>query len=423
MPTKSIIPDSSASFTRGLNEGSQNAISTALSELEERKKRDDFDKRKNAFISLTQNPLAGPAFEAAKGNPKQAREHLAFGQLFRDAIVDSSTISKQELLSTLSQQGVPEEKIKEVLEDPEKVKRMQEVIAEEKSKKNLSSLSKQDPDALIVQSQARNAKEADAIRGKSDEASRQLNQVLPLLKEVINSGDLPSGTNFSLFSQLVNDEFAQSQLDNTSLDVLLASQKDFLTGIKNVFPGRVTNLDVSLYLKRFPSIFQTDTGRKLIYQSVETAAKWSELEGTITDEILRDFRAQGGTRYQQFPTDLLGIVRQRMASDPRSTRLLKENNETLNQLTSLEKSIGSDENHQESFNNLVSEYKNLDTTTDAVSGGADIKRLGEIYRAVIHDGNALNKPRLFKLPSGKRYIIYRQGSGLQIKKAKKKSDA
>lgn len=72
---------------------------------------------------------------------------------------------------------------------------------------------------------------------------------------------------------------------------------DFLSGAKETFGARITNFEVNRFLKRLPSLLNTEEGRRRVLRQMEIL---NEMNTLHSEGILNEFDSSGGVRKLDF---------------------------------------------------------------------------------------------------------------------------
>lgn len=135
------------------------------------------------------------------------------------------------------------------------------------------------------------AKTEKSLR-KFDETGLKLDQ----LERLNEKGDLPKGLG------RMNVNFKTGELlipaaASPDAQLFVKTINDFLTAAKDTFGARVTNFEVDRFLKRLPSLANTEEGRSLIIRQMGTINKINQLQ---EKGVIDAFNKAGGIRNLDF---------------------------------------------------------------------------------------------------------------------------
>lgn len=110
------------------------------------------------------------------------------------------------------------------------------------------------------------------------------------MEELVNKGNLGIPFVNSGIKALANGIFGAG-IDLTSLMTADAQEFDklstqFASAAKDVFPGRVTNADLNIYMRQIPNLSQSAAGIKRIISSMRFANEASKLRKNAMDEVI-----------------------------------------------------------------------------------------------------------------------------------------
>lgn len=154
------------------------------------------------------------------------------------------------------------------------------------------------PKEKIKREEGRFAKQSEKYGELSEKASK-LNQEqmrLQRLQELNEKGNLPKNLgrlNVNLKSGELVVPFAASP-DAQEFGKIV---NDFLAGAKDTFGARVTNFEVNRFLRRLPSLLNTEEGRRRVLRQMEIINQINDLHN---QSVLDQFDQAGGIRKIDF---------------------------------------------------------------------------------------------------------------------------
>lgn len=169
-----------------------------------------------------------------------------------------------------------------VREEGMSVKEAKEAIKEEKKAELLATKESKE----IYENTLREAKAADS----NDERLRRM-------EKLINEGKFGIPVVNSLIKSVAKGIFGFG-LDLTSLLTADAQEFDklstqFAAGAKDIFPGRVTNADLDLYMRQIPTLSQSKAGMRRVIRSMKSANEAARLR---KDAMVNIIKKNGGKR-------------------------------------------------------------------------------------------------------------------------------
>lgn len=123
------------------------------------------------------------------------------------------------------------------------------------------------------------------FREEVSKAEAEADHTLALLgrqKELNKSGKLPH----PLQTKFLRD-FGMEWALNPEGQEFAGLEKEFLKGARSIFGGRVTNFEMSQFLRGIPTLMQSKEGRDRIIRNLEIMAKLKKLKADVTHKILK----------------------------------------------------------------------------------------------------------------------------------------
>ena len=154
------------------------------------------------------------------------------------------------------------------------------------------------PKEKIKREEGRFAKQSEKYGELSDKASKLDQEQIRLqrLQELNENDNLPRGMgriNVNLKSGELVLPFAASPDSEEFVKIV----NDFLSGAKETFGSRVTNFEVNRFLKRLPSLLNTEEGRRRVLRQMEIINQLNQLHNQA---VLDEFDQAGGVRKVDF---------------------------------------------------------------------------------------------------------------------------
>lgn len=167
--------------------------------------------------------------------------------------------------------------------------------------------------------------------GQKTEGFGQEQMRLQRLQELNEAGNLPKGLgrlNVNLKSGELILPFGGSADSQEFVKIV----NDFLSGAKNTFGARVTNFEVNRFLRRLPSLLNTEEGRRRVLRQMEII---NQINNSYNQAILDEFDRAGGVRKIDYD---VAVRRAKKKIEPEKKRLQKEyvrgrDSQTQGQLT------------------------------------------------------------------------------------------
>lgn len=144
------------------------------------------------------------------------------------------------------------------------------------------------------------------------ESARESNERLDKMLELIKGGKLPA-TLPAAFIDFINDKIGIdfSAALGSDAEAFNKLKTDFLRDAKSLFGTRVTDNEIRLFLKRIPSLSQTQQGKLKIINTLKHFYDAAQIKNDVMNEIIEE---NGGYR----PSNLQDLV------DKRAKPLLKK---------------------------------------------------------------------------------------------------
>lgn len=154
------------------------------------------------------------------------------------------------------------------------------------------------PKEKIKREEGRFSKQSEKYGELSDRASKYQQEQMRLqrLQELNENNVLPKGLgrlNVNLKSGELILPFASSPDSQEFVKIV----NDFLAGAKDTFGARVTNFEVNRFLRRLPSLLNTEEGRRRVLRQMEII---NQLNSLHNQGILDEFDSAGGVRKVDF---------------------------------------------------------------------------------------------------------------------------
>ena len=154
------------------------------------------------------------------------------------------------------------------------------------------------PGEKVKREEGRFAKQSEKYGDLSEKTSKLGQEQIRLqrLQELNEGGDLPRGLgrlNVNLKSGELILPFASSADSQEFVKIV----NDFLSGAKETFGARVTNFEVNRFLRRLPSLLNTEEGRRRVLRQMEII---NQLNTLHNQAILDEFDSRGGVRKIDF---------------------------------------------------------------------------------------------------------------------------
>ena len=111
------------------------------------------------------------------------------------------------------------------------------------------------------------------------------------MERLIKDGNLPDPTFFSILKKMGADDVLLSQ--DTPQQVFKSLVKDFITGAKDVFGGRVTNFELEQFLTMLPSLANTPEGNVEIIKNLKKVGQAAKIEAGILEKIEEEAIREG----------------------------------------------------------------------------------------------------------------------------------
>lgn len=150
------------------------------------------------------------------------------------------------------------------------------------------------PKEKFRREEGRFAKQSDKYSDFSEKSNKlhQEQMRLQRLQELNEGGNLPKGLgriNVNLKSGELVLPFAASE-DAQEFGKIV---NDFLAGAKDTFGARVTNFEVNRFLRRLPSLLNSEEGRRRVLRDMEII---NQINTLYNQAILDEFDERGGVR-------------------------------------------------------------------------------------------------------------------------------
>lgn len=254
----------------------------------------------NIFGGGQQQPQQQPDLQSLPGGDiNQRLSHLAGG---RQPVPQQPAVltPEQEQVIVQKTKGMTPQQIDEVLRSPEipmhTKKQIYDILdkqrasefkerahEENKAAKDKSLTSKEKTEAYKVTAPYR------AELAKEAESTDHLIDVLKQQKQLSESGKM-THSGYLEFLEKTGLDF--NALKSPETEQYQALEKDFLKDLKNVFGGKVSNLEMSTFLKGIPKATNTPEGRKRITKQLDSYYKAKQLKFRTARKIIKD---NGGT--------------------------------------------------------------------------------------------------------------------------------
>jgi len=111
------------------------------------------------------------------------------------------------------------------------------------------------------------------------------------LERLNDSGQLPQNLE-NLNINWGTGEIRYPKLANEATQLYVKTVMDFLSGAKDTFGSRVTNFDVGMFLKRLPTLANTESGRRVIIEQMQALEELNALY----DQSIKDTYDNYGTQ-------------------------------------------------------------------------------------------------------------------------------
>src|SRR5208337_4299468 len=124
---------------------------------------------------------------------------------------------------------------------------------------------------------------------KAAKGATDTNPVLTRMQELLNKGNLPNPTFYSL-SNKVGSPFGLnvSALIHADAEEFEKLTNEFLKNAKEIFGSRLTNYDVSTFLKGIPTLSQSKEGKQRIINNLQTVNEAALLRSQAMDKIITE---------------------------------------------------------------------------------------------------------------------------------------
>ncbi len=151
----------------------------------------------------------------------------------------------------------------------------------------------------------------DSLR-KNEERQMKYEQ----LQRLNDSGKLPSGLQ-NLNINWTTGDIRFPKLANQETQQFVKTVYDFMSGAKDMFGARVTNFEIGTFLKRLPTLANTEEGRRVILAQMQAIEKLNSLY----DESIQDtYDHYGAQRIDRMNVEKIA---KEYRKDARKTRLKK----------------------------------------------------------------------------------------------------
>lgn len=141
---------------------------------------------------------------------------------------------------------------------------------------------------------------------KSYKAARNTNPVLDRMQILLNKGNLPNAAFYGLANK-VGDVFGLdvSALRSADAQEFEKLSNEFLKNAKDIFGSRLTNYDVSTFLKGIPTLSQSNAGKQRIINNLRTMNEGA----LIKQQAVKDIIAENNGRR---PVNLAELVEEKV---------------------------------------------------------------------------------------------------------------
>lgn len=261
----------------------------------------------------------------------------AEGEKLKTALINSGVDPQEADLYVQLNSGSQTQYTKDLLDKRKRAGKVKESFKEfspEQADEELEEiLTNQDagltPSEMVSRGKERFAS-GEKVRAESHEKLRTLSRAkegMGILDKLNSSGKLPSDLGRLNIDPKTGDLFAPFAA-TPETQRFVKTLNEFSSGAKDTFGSRVTNFDLTQYLKRFPTLLNSKEGRRQILQQMKIV---NDINSVYYKNLNEVYRKAGGAR--RIDSDVAQDLAERK-SEPQIAKLV-EKFDTIGQFTSL----------------------------------------------------------------------------------------
>lgn len=293
MPT--FIPENTSFGTqiaRGLGGGLGQGFSQAVQQKQKNRSQMEILREKASLDRQTQIEKLRGQSEAEKENYKKIEK--AFGKEFAEVWLASPTGARTALEAAAIQQGSRKLPVSGLFGKEENKEEKQQDTGYQL---NTEGMSPKD----IVSYKSALRKENTPLYTETKEKQKsynELNRDVKILRGINKRKNLPEGFGKLLINPETGAPYELvTAVKNMHPDVqqwvkTIARQA---TQAQGAFPGRVTNFDLTQYMRQFPSLFNTYEGREIILDQMDLVNQANKLMTDAIDKVYAKYKLSGIT--------------------------------------------------------------------------------------------------------------------------------